>query len=72
MPLRAKLLALTKELRHARTDHLPMAMAERAQHTIVRIEELLASPIIDPHAVDILSMETRKILDECNAFLKSR
>jgi len=47
-------------------------MAERAQHTIVKIEQLLASPVIDPQAVDELEMDARKLLDELETVYSSR
>ncbi len=70
MPIRAELIALTHELRHARTRLLPIEIAEHVQHTIVRIEELLASPAIDAAAAATASKDARELLDECEAFLK--
>jgi hypothetical protein len=46
-------------------------MAERVQHTIVRIEELLATRVLEMGAIDALSSEARKLLGECDACLKS-
>jgi hypothetical protein len=70
MPTRAKLVALVHELRNARTALLPMEIAERVQHTIVRVEQLLASPAPDADAVEVISREARQLLDECNALLR--
>lgn len=67
MPARAKLLALAGELRHARTSLLPIHIAERIQHTIVRIEQALASSFLGPETADALCDDARKLLDECEA-----
>ena len=69
MPIRANLVALAQELRHARTGLLPLEVAERIQHTIVRIEQTLASPIVDVAAAETLAQFARKLLDDCDAFL---
>ena len=69
MPIRAKLAALTNDLRHARTRLLPIEVAERVQHMIVRIEQMLASPMVDVAAAEALEVNARKLLDECAAFL---
>ena len=69
MPTRARLLALAHELRHARTGLLPIEIAERVQHTIVRIEEMLASPVLDPATVEVTSSQAKQLLEECNALL---
>ena len=66
MPDRDKLVALASDLRHARTNHLPMEIAERVQHTIVRIEQMLATPGFDAAAADAVSREARRLLDECD------
>jgi type VI protein secretion system component VasF len=66
MPTRTRLVALANELRNARTRHLPMELAERIQHTIVRIEEMLASSTIDPASVDSVAAEARRLLAECD------
>jgi len=71
MPIRSKLVALTHELRHARTRLLPIEMGERVQHVVVRIEEMLGSPVVDATAADAIASEARKLLDECESFLKS-
>ena len=70
MSIRSRLDALTRELRHARTGLLPIEFAERVQHTIVRIDEVLASPAVDAAAAEALASEARKLLDECARFLK--
>jgi hypothetical protein len=46
-----------------------MEIAERVQHTVVRVEQLLASPAPDADAVEVLSHQARELLDECNALL---
>jgi hypothetical protein len=46
-----------------------MEIAERVQHMTVRIEELLASPVLDASAADVLSRRARELLDECDALL---
>jgi hypothetical protein len=71
MPTRSKLVALTQALRHARTGLVPIDIAERVQHTIVRIEQMLASPVVDVAAADAITSEARKLLDECETFGKS-
>ena len=67
MPTRAKLVALAHALRNARTRLLAMEIAERVQHMTVRIEELLASPVLDPILVETLSRQAEQLLDECDA-----
>jgi len=44
-----------------------MEIAERVQHMTVRIEELLASPVLDPILVETLSRQAEQLLDECDA-----
>ena len=71
MPIRSSgLVALAHELRHARTRLMPIETAERVQHTIVRIEQMLASSVIEPGAADAIASEARSLLDECETFLK--
>ncbi len=70
MPARAKLVALVDELRHARTRLLPIDLAERVQHMIVRVEEMLASLVLDPSAVEVASRQAKQLLDECDALLR--
>lgn len=65
MPARANLVALAAELRHARTRLLPLAIAERIQHAIVRIEQMLAWSFVGPEAAEAISRDARKLLDEC-------
>ena len=72
MPARAELVALAHDLRYARTRHLSIEIAEQVQHTIVRIEQMLASPDADVAKADALIAEGRALLDECAAVLKSR
>jgi len=71
MPIRAKLVEVTQELRHTRTRLLPIEIAERVQHTIVRIEQLAVSPIVDSAADESVIREARNLLDECAALLKA-
>jgi ribosome maturation factor RimP len=67
MPTRANLAALARALRNAHTRLLPIEMAERIQHLIVRIEELFASPVVDMADVEALSRQAKQLLDECDA-----
>ena len=67
MPTRIKLAALAHTLRHAPTSLLPLDVAERIQHTIVRIEEMLSSPVVDPVGVDAMAEQTKQLLAECDA-----
>jgi hypothetical protein len=65
------LRALANELRHARTRRLPLALAERVQHAIVRLEEQWVSPTIDPVAIDAAYESGKQLLDECARLLGS-
>jgi hypothetical protein len=67
MPTRIRLAALAHTLRHAPTSLLPIEIAERMQHAIVRIEEMLSSPVVDPAAVDAIAEQTKQLLAECDA-----
>ena len=69
MALRSQLRALVGELRHAHTRLLPIEVAERVQHTIVRIETLLAAPTLDVGAADEAVIEAHRLLDDCSAHL---
>lgn len=72
MPIRSsELVVLAHELRHARTRLLPIEIAERVQHTIVRIEQMLASSVIEPGAADAIARDARSLLDECERALES-
>ncbi len=64
-PTRAELRALANELRHARTRLLPLDVAERVQHAIVRLENQLVSPTIDPDGIDAAWADGKRLLDEC-------
>lgn len=69
MPLRSSLRTLVGELRHAHTRLLPIEIAERVQHTIVRIEALLAAPMLDVAAGDDMVIEAHRLLDDCSTLL---
>jgi len=69
MALRSRLRALVGELRHARTRLLPIEVSERVQHTIVRIEALLAAPTLDLAAGDDAAADAQRLLDDCSAHL---
>ncbi len=62
---RSQLRALINELRHAHTRLLPLEIAERVQHLIVRLEDHLVSPTIDLDGIDTASATARLLLDEC-------
>ena len=64
-PTRAQLRALASELRNAHTRLLPMELAERIQHVIVQLENLVVAPTIDPTAIDAAYESARALLDEC-------
>ena len=68
MPTRTRLAAAAKELRHARTSSLPMEIAERIQHTIVRIEEMLSLPPADATSADAVLDQAKQLLAECDAW----
>ena len=65
-PTRAQLRALANELRNARTRLLPMELAERMQHAIVELENLVVSPTIDPTAIDAAYESARALLRDCD------
>ncbi|HEY1586808.1 MAG TPA: hypothetical protein VGH63_14040 [Polyangia bacterium] len=65
-PTRAQLRALATELRNARTRLLPMDVAERMQHVIVQLENLVVSPTIDPTAIDAAYEAAQALLRECD------
>ena len=69
MPLRSRLRTVVGELRHAHTRLLPIEVAERVQHMIVRIEELLAAPALDVAAGDGVLAEAQRLIDDCAAQL---
>jgi hypothetical protein len=64
-PTRAQLRALANELRNAHTRLLPMDLAERMQHVIVQLENLVVSPTIDPTAMDAAYEAAQSLLREC-------
>ena len=68
-PTRAAVRALANELRHAHTRLLPLDVAERVQHAIVRLEDHLVSPAIDPAGIDAAYATGRRLLDECARLL---
>lgn len=61
--------ALALELRHAHTRLLPLDVAERVQHAIVRLEDHLVSPAIDPAGIDDAFATGKELLDECARLL---
>lgn len=65
-PTRAQLRALANELRNARTRLLPMELAERMQHAIVQLENLVVSPTIDPTAIEAAYESAQGLLRECD------
>jgi hypothetical protein len=65
---REELQALAKDLRHAQTRLLPLEVAERVQHAIVRLEELDAMAG-DPSRADEVYRSALRLLDECRALL---
>lgn len=71
-PTRSDLRALANELRHAHTRLLPLEVAERVQHTIVRLEDQLVSPKIDPAEIDEAYATGRQLLDQCARLLRER
>jgi hypothetical protein len=66
---RGELRALATSLRHAPTRHLPMDVVERIQHTLVKIEELLAAPVAEPAEAQSLYAAGKQLLDYCNQFV---
>jgi hypothetical protein len=48
---------------------LPLALAERVQHAILRLEEQWVSPTIDPPAIDAAYETGRQLLEECARLL---
>lgn len=72
MPTRAELRALAHELRHAHTRLLPLDVAERVQHAIVRLEDHLVSPVIDAAAIDDAFAAGKRLLDECARLLRDQ
>jgi hypothetical protein len=64
-PTRAQLRTLAAELRNARTRLLPLDLAERMQHVIVQLEDLVVSPTIDPAAIDGAYETAHELLREC-------
>ncbi len=69
MPTRSELRTLARTLRQAHAHQLPIELAERIQRTIVRIEDLLVSPIIDPTEIDDVCKIADQVLDECYRLL---
>lgn len=67
MLVRASLIALANQLRHARTRLLPLELAERLQHALVRVEELLASPVADAAAFEAITAHAQQLLAEYEA-----
>jgi hypothetical protein len=65
MPTRSELRALVKELRHAHTRRLRLDIAERVQHTIVRLEDALISPVIDPVEIESAYAAGKQLLEQC-------
>lgn len=72
MLLRATLAELANQLRHAHTRLLPIEIGERVQHSIVRIESLLAMPLLDLGAAEAASQQAKELLAECESFATRR
>jgi hypothetical protein len=64
-PTRSELRALANALRSTRTRLLPLELAERLQHAIVRLEDLIVSPRIDPAAIDDAYATAHELLRNC-------
>jgi hypothetical protein len=71
-PTRAELRALANDLRHAHTRLLSLELAERVQHAIVRLEDHLISPTIDPSGIDAAYRAGKALLAECAELLHHR
>jgi len=71
-PTRAQLRALANELRHAHTRLLSLELAERVQHAIVRLEDHLVSPTIDPSGIDEAYRAGKALLTECAQLLRQQ
>jgi hypothetical protein len=56
---------LANELRNAHTRLLPMDLAERMQHMVVQLENLVVAPTIDPPAIDAAYEAAHVLLREC-------
>ena len=48
---------------------MPLDVAERVQHAIVRLEEQVVSPAIDPAGIDDAFAAGKRLLDECARLL---
>ncbi|HEX9101031.1 MAG TPA: hypothetical protein VF997_02450 [Polyangia bacterium] len=64
-PTRSELRALANELRHAHTRLLPLEIAERVQHTIVRLEDHLVSPTLDPDGISEAYATGKQLVADC-------
>ena len=62
-----RLQRVASELRHARTALVPLELAERVQHAVVRIETLLAEPSVDGTVADSQLEAAEQLLEECEA-----
>jgi len=51
---------------------LPLDVAERVQHVIVRLEDHLVSPAIDPTGIDDAFAAGKRLLDECARLLRDQ
>jgi hypothetical protein len=72
MPIRSELTALANELRHAHTRLLPIELAEQIQHTVVRLEGMIGSAVLDATAVEGIKREGKRLLAECEALLRQQ
>ncbi|MCU1282709.1 MAG: hypothetical protein JWM53_6255 [bacterium] len=62
--------ALANELRHTRTRLLPLQVAERLQHAIVRLEALCFAPADpDPAGAEAAYRDAKQLLDDCHELL---
>lgn len=66
MPTKSELRAMAWRLRHARTQLAPIEVAERVQHTIVRLEQILLAPLPLPTDTEKVFAEAEQLAAYCD------
>lgn len=68
MPTKAELRGLIWRLRHARTKLAPIEVAERVQHAIVRLEQILLASSLPPDTEKVFA-EAEQLATYCERLL---
>lgn len=70
MPTKLELGDVVRQLRLAPTRLVPLDIAERVQHTIVKLEAILLGTFPIPANVDVILGEAKELLDYCDSLVR--